>query len=249
LQSFSAPQHPELRIGLPKADGHVLHNRTVTHCCIGVGCALHELLNGLRVRSAPAVAQAGGGWRALIDERQRPIVALGAGALSAWPWTATDGSDGLEAAFASPALLIEFVESLAALFLSQAEELVLATVLLERLIRTGRACIRPHTVRVLVLTVLLVAHKVVHDGAVILGHFYDAAKPYFPLLSQERMEALELGALKALDWNIPSLVDYQDYTNALFRIADVYRTSRGDHVQPSGTPVPDIFGGLAVVAK
>jgi hypothetical protein len=194
------------------------------------------------VRSAPAVAQAGGGWRALIDERQRPIVALGAGALSAWPWTATDGSDGLEAAFASPALLIEFVES-------QAEELVLATVLLERLIRTGRACIRPHTVRVLVLTVLLVAHKVVHDGAVILGHFYDAAKPYFPLLSQERMEALELGALKALDWNIPSLVDYQDYTNALFRIADVYRTSRGDHVQPSGTPVPDIFGGLAVVAK
>lgn len=250
LPSASAPQRPDLRVGLPKVDGHALNNQTVAHCCIGVGCALHELLNGLRNSPGPAAAQAGGQWRALLDERQNPIVALGAGALSAWPWTAadgSDGSDGLEVAFASPALLIEFVESLATVFLSQVEELVVATVLLEQLIRTGQVCIRPHTVRVSMLTALLVAHKVVHDHAVFLSDYLDAARPYFPLLSLERMLALELGALKGLDWQLPTGISYQAYTNELFRIADAYRTSTGDHVQFRGTPVPDIFRGFGSV--
>jgi len=246
--SLSAPQHPDLRVGLPKADGHVLRNPSVAHCCIGIGSALHELLNGLRSASPPTVMQTGSPWRTLLDERQCPIVEHGAGALSAWPWTAADSADGLEAAFASPALLIEFVESLATVFSSQEEELVVAVVLLEQLVRMGRVRIRPHTVRVLVLTLLVVAHKVVHDGSVVLGHFLEAATPYFPLLTQERFEALEVGALNALDWAIPTMPHYQIYANELFHLADVYRRARGAHVQPGGTPVPNILRGFGGVS-
>ena len=244
-ECLSDPQVPDIRVGLPKADGHVLRNPSVNHCCIGVGSALHELLNGLRAARCPhSVAQTNSHWRTLLDERQCPIVACGAGALSAWPWTAADQADGLEAAFASPALLIEFVESLATLFSSHAEELVVATVLLEHLVRKGRVCLRPHTVRVLVLTLLTVAHKVVHDSAVALAHFVDAATPYFPLLTYKRLEALEAGVLEALDWELPTAVDYQIYTNELYRLADAYLTSRGGYIRPGGTPVPDILGGF-----
>lgn len=238
------PQHADLRIRTPKAYIRVLHKPSVAHCCIGVGNVLHEFINNMQTSCSPKVAQTDGDWQTLLDERQCPIAADGPGVPSTWPCTATNISDGGDAASVSPAVLIDFVNLLAAVFSSQEEELVVATVLLEKLVRTGHVCMRAHTVRVVMLTLLLVAHKVVHDDTVMLGDFCRAATPYFPLLSQQRMHALELGALQALGWTLPTVVHYQLYTNELFRLADVYRRGRGERMQPGGTPVPDILNGF-----